>query len=241
MGKSVTKTYTRGGHISSLENRHLSFGRLNGKVLKNEKYTAWTDTSTGHVSHEALVIFIGKTGYGKSTTVNSIFGKNIMRTSDVSACTRECNSIDYEISKNNYVSFADLPGIGEDAAKDSEYLDLYRSFIDLSTTIIYILRADTRDYSIDESAFRKLFSDPAQKSKVVIGLNCCDKIEPINRKQCFGPTAEQEKNINGKITFLREKFKPKNKIVPYSAATGWNINLLIDEMILATLRIDNLA
>ena len=40
------------------------------------------------------VMFIGKTGYGKSTTLNRIVGKDVFDTDDISSCTKELFSAD---------------------------------------------------------------------------------------------------------------------------------------------------
>ena len=61
------------------------------------------------------VLFMGKSGYGKSSTINALIGQNAMITSDVEACTKAAFTVDYALNeqKTQSLSFCDLPGIAE--------------------------------------------------------------------------------------------------------------------------------
>ena len=182
-----------------------------------------------------MIAFFGKSGYGKSSTINAFFGKNVMETSDVDACTRRCNCLDYEISDGNYLSFGDFPGIGESEYRDQEYLKMYGDFMDHVGVIVYIIRADARDYSIDEKAYDTIFKNKKNNDKVIIAINQCDKIEPITRGTWKEPSEEQMENIKEKINFIKKKFQPRYEVIPYSASTGWNMNALAEEISKASL------
>ncbi len=226
----IIKYYHHRGHIDEISSRYSSFSKLKHAKIQSP-HLKWTDKSNNAISHHAQVAFFGKSGYGKSTTVNAFFGNSILKTSDVSACTRECQSLDFELSSNSYLSLADFPGIGENEYRNTEYLEMYRDFLSLSTTVIYVLRADARDYSIDESAYNKVFATNTAKKKVIFALNCCDKIEPINRTYSIEPSFEQTQNIVKKLNSVKGIFKPINDVIPYSAETGWNMNKLADAMV----------
>lgn len=72
----------------------------------------------------------------------------------------------------------------------------------MSDVVVYVLRADQRDFAIDEMMFKNLFNDSANKSKVIIALNYSDKVEPINRKPELSD--EQIQSLNRKVTDLSE-------------------------------------
>ena len=108
---------------------------------------------------------------------------------------------------------------------------MYSSFLSSSTVVVYVIRADTRDYAIDESAYQKVFATYADKKKVIFALNCCDKIEPISRIYAIEPSFEQKQNIIKKLSLIKDTFKPVNDVIPYSAETGWNTNKLAESIV----------
>lgn len=229
---SIIKYYHHRGKIDEITARHHQFSKLK-KASITAPHLKWRDTSTGALSHHAQIAFFGKSGYGKSSTVNSFFGNSVLKTSDVEACTRRCESLDFELSPNCYLSLADFPGIGESEYRDKEYLQMYTDFLSTSTVVVYVLRADQRDLAVDESAYRTVFPNWDDKKKVIFALNCCDKIEPISRSHSIEPSLEQRRNIDIKVNSIRELFKPINPVVPYSATTGWNMSQLADEIVRA--------
>lgn len=228
---SIIKYYKYQGSIDEISSRYHAFAKLKNAKLKKASNRKWENTDDGSISYQALTVFVGKTGYGKSSTVNAFFGNSIMKTSDVAACTRECQSLDFKLSPGCYFSLGDLPGIGESEYRDKEYLKMYRDFLGLSTAIVYVLRADTRDYSIDKAAYQQLFTTHADKKKIILALNYCDKIEPISRNLSIEPSLVQMQNINQKVESVSSIFRPVNKIIPYSAVTGWNMNKLADAIV----------
>ncbi|MFI3217674.1 MAG: DUF5710 domain-containing protein [Methylococcales bacterium] len=218
------------GSIDEISSRYTSFAKLKHAQITASHFK-WQNKSNHSISHFALAVFVGKTGYGKSSTVNAFFGNSLMKTSDVAACTRECQSLDFEMSSDCYLSLGDLPGIGESEYRDEEYLKMYTDFLIYSTVVVYVIRADTRDYAIDELAYKQLFTTDADKKKVVFALNCCDKIEPINRGLSIEPSSAQMQNITKKIDSVSHLFHPVNCVIPYSATTGWNMNGLAEEIV----------
>lgn len=225
----IVKYYHHRGNIGEVAAHHPSFAKLKHAAIKRHGHLTWQDQHNGYISYQAQVAFFGKTGYGKSSTVNALFGNGILQTSDIGSCTRVCQCLDFELSTDHYLSFADFPGIGENEYRDKEYLKMYSNFLSSSIVVIYVLRADTRDYSIDEQAYRAIFFD--KKSKIIFALNCCDKIEPISRSYSVEPSSEQLKSINNKTEEIKRIFNPINQIVPYSAHTGWNMNFLSDVIV----------
>jgi hypothetical protein len=218
------------GELSELAHRHSIFARLHDAKITKLKKRCWSRDAGASVSHDIQIVLIGKSGYGKSTTLNTIFGQPILSTSDIKACTKNIQSFEFKIRDGHFLSFADLPGLGESEYKDKKYLVLYSKIIQKADAIIYLLRADMRDFSIDEIAFKQLFKTAVLRRKVIFVLNGCDKIEPINRRLPFNPTFEQLKNIEKKIESVHKFFNANNKIVPYSAITEWNMSELIEEI-----------
>lgn len=225
----ITKSRLHRGDISELCAQFPEFSKLNGKT--GTGWHKWIDQTTKAGSYDKMVLFVGKSGYGKSTTVNAFFGKKVLETSDVGACTRVCQCLEFHVGNNHWLSLGDLPGVGENLDRDHEYLKLYSDFFDYASVIVHVLRADTRDYSIDEQMTSKLITNPKLKNKVVYALGQCDKIEPISRNISHTPSLDQLKNVSLKLREIMDKFSPKNPVVPYSAETGWNMSFLSSEIV----------
>lgn len=226
---SITKYSLYRGDISELHPQHPAFRKLNAG--SGTGWHKWFDKATGAESYVKMIIFAGKSGYGKSTTINSFFGKRVLETSDVSACTRVCQCLEFHVGNNHWLSLADLPGVGENLERDNEYFKLYSEFFEYASAIVHVLRADTRDYSIDEHMTTRLLNTKKIKRKVIYALGQCDKIEPINRNISPTPSLDQLKNVSLKSREIMDKFSPMNPVVPYSAETGWNMSLLSDEVV----------
>ncbi|MBR9973897.1 GTPase family protein [Magnetospirillum sulfuroxidans] len=154
-----------------------------------------------------------------------------METSDVAACTRVVQSVEYQLRPGHYLSFADLPGLGESQVRDDEYLEIYRTILRKSDVAVYLFRADNRDFSIDQRAFDGLFQQNGQREKVIMVINGCDKIDPIHRQAGRDPTPLQQENIERKIGDLRNVFPGIEHIVPCSAETGWNLETLAQTIV----------
>lgn len=167
------------------------------------------------IMYELQVMFIGKTGYGKSTTLNKLVGFDAFETSDVSACTKKLYSSTYRINSDipTFFSLSDFPGIGESLAADGQYYQWYKKMLGYSQVVVYLLRADQRDFSLDEKLFKDMFYSVFEKSKVIIALNYADKVEPINRKA--GLSSEQIINLKKKIDEISQIFDFPNTDILY--------------------------
>jgi hypothetical protein len=217
------------GTLGELTRHHSAFGKLKSAVGKGT-WADWITRGTRESTREKMVLFIGKTGYGKSTTINAIAGVKLLETSDVSACTRVCQCLDYHIQGEYWLSLGDLPGVGESKLQDATYFKLYENFLEHAAAIVYVIRADARDHSIDEITSRRLFKSAKIRRRVIYALGQCDKIEPINREQTTTPTEDQMRNIRKKVKEVNRIFHPENPVIPYSAATGWNLQKLVSEI-----------
>lgn len=227
----IKKYFHHDGPIESLIERHPALKKFKYSTINKQPKFKWNNTTFNTIEWHAVVSFFGKSGYGKSSTINAFFGDSILKTSDVAACTIQCDCLDFKINDDYFLSFSDFPGIEESEYKDKEYLEIYKNFLDSSSIVVYVLRADMRDYAIDEHAFQSIFPNDHDRKKVIFAINCCDKIEPISRVYSKTPSQEQIININKKIKSLEKTFKPHNPIVPYSAQTMWNMDVLAEAIV----------
>ena len=224
-------------------NHEAEFGELTGKypcfgflgqarIPRDDDHTWRTnDRHWGYVdktTHAVQMMVIGKTGYGKSTTLNRLVGRDVFDTDAVSVCTKDlyCGMYRIDSSVPSFFMVSDLPGVGESHYADDHYYGWYRDMLQRSDLVLYVLRADQRDYAIDEMVFSNLFDSPDKKRKVVIALNYADKIEPVRRAP--GLSEEQRRNLDLRAGEISRKFGvDRRDVIAYSAQDGVDFDRLI--------------
>lgn len=178
------------------------------------------------------IIFIGKTGYGKSSLLNQIIGKSIFPTDDIQSCTKEIDAAMFRLGVNPdyYFALCDFPGVGESEQADQLYMDWYEGMVKCSPCVIYVLRADQRDYSIDLITFERLFRTQDDLDKVIIALNCADKIEPVSRGATLSKA--QLDALDDKVEIISSLFSIESyRIFPCCAHTGYGLVELLSEAV----------
>ena len=205
-----------------------AFSVLDAYLPCKSKATAWS-RSNGD-SYDLTVVAMGKTGYGKSTTLNTLLGESAFETSDVGGCTRKLQSVEYRFRSSGaqyFCSFADLPGLGETSDLDAQYYPLYQATLRAAQVVLYFVRADQRDYSVDQRAFAELVHAAGAVGKVILVVNAIDKIEPLNRSLPFQPSAEQKRALDEKMAVLRGMFSlPESALIPVAGAENYNLDRL---------------
>jgi small GTP-binding protein len=203
-------------------------------IPKNKKYEWKIGDKT---VQDIQVMFIGKTGYGKSTTLNKLCGKRLFETDDVRSCTKILQEARYKIHAEstdcNYFSFCDLPGVGESETSDTVYCNQYRQMIRKSHCVVYLLNIDKRDLAIDEKVIGEVLRKyDATLHKVLFAINQVDKVEPLSRTRPFVPTTSQWKTISAIMQKFSERLKLNpNKLVFYSALEGYNLGKLLSNIL----------
>ena len=191
-------------------------------------------TMNGEQAYCIQVMFIGKTGYGKSTTLNRICGGMYFDTDDIQSCTKKLYSCEYKLSnnRNDYFSLCDLPGIGESSEADKYYKTWYEQMLEKSACVVYVLRADQRDFALDEMVINSLLRKRDKvMNKLIVGLNYADKMEPLNRtgKYPFKLTNEQRMNLERKAMSVSQSLNvSKEQVLYYSASEGYNFEMLLN-------------
>lgn len=176
---------------------------------------------------------LGKTGVGKSSLCNALFGSDVYQISDVEACTRNPQEEILKIS-NGSLKLVDLPGIGENSERDKEYAELYNKIIPELDIILWILKADDRAFSSDELFYNNTVKHYLDDGKpFLFVVNQVDKIEPFREwnVEKHLPSDRQLLNINRKIENISCIFElPKSKIIPVSAEEKYHLSYLLEEI-----------
>jgi hypothetical protein len=192
------------------------------------------------------VVFFGKTGVGKSSTLNKLFGFD-WATDNAIACTKEpqyallnsSNLTDLRIS-HECIRVVDMPGIGESLSTDKTYLPFYEEWIPQAHSLVWITQADTRAYKRDQIFLQKLSPLFKPSLFLTVGLNKIDCLGIDEGESPFKidkgePSEDQLKRLPEKIEDVYSIFKfavgqslkfDKSQVVPYTSIYGWGLQNL---------------
>ena len=177
---------------------------------------------------DANVLFLGKTGHGKSSLLNAISGGNHFATSDVEACTRDAASAEYVWpgQEVHHLSLVDMPGVGESLKRDEEYRVMYRDHCLKAGAVVWVLSADRRDYATDLDTLNWIFGNRLP-DHVLFALNMIDRLPPVNRHS-LTLTAPQQVNLEAKRLDCSRIFAvERGRVLPVSATVKLGLNELL--------------
>ncbi|MGO8995279.1 MAG: GTPase family protein [Polyangiaceae bacterium] len=193
------------------------------------------DEELGRVPRIAM---IGETGVGKSSTINALFAEGLP-VSHSRACTQLETELD--IAEGRRLRVIDLPGLGEDLEADKRHEETYARVLPGVDVVLWILKADNRAMTHVQAALRRLIRRKIlNPRRLVVALNQVDLLQPgawdlsVNQ-----PSVEQEQTIaerrNDVQTKLRQATRrlPDRQIVAYSALRFFNLELLLEALLLA--------
>ena len=219
--------------IEELIRSYDNFSSLKTLNISEDNSILWDMKGKNGYCIQAM--FIGKTGYGKSTTLNKICGQEFFKTDAIRSCTKTLFSAEYKLKtkKNHFLSLCDLPGIGESVSADKTYAKYYAEMLIKSHCVVYVMRADQRDYSQDQEILGPMLENKEQKKKIMLAVNFTDKIEPMSCSKPFSPNGKQIENINAKLIEIQRLFKiRKSNIIFYSAKEEYNLDKIVKGIIL---------
>jgi small GTP-binding protein len=189
------------------------------------------------------IVLAGKTGCGKTSTINKLWNKELAVDRAVS-CTKfpaVMHIADVFEGKTIHFNLVDLPGIAESVEANSIYRNFYYKYIKKADLLICLTQADRRAYKQDELFYNELISNEilSQNQKIILGINQADLLFKTKEN----PNGIDMKTITTDNAIVKEKIQDlfdgifkdvfadfKNVTVDsvaiYSVLKEWNINEL---------------
>lgn len=196
------------------------------------------------------IVFFGKTGAGKSSTLNRLFGLSF-KTDNSVACTKAPQFADLERAEHpdlphERVRVVDLPGIGETVRADRRYARFYEEWVAKADSLVWVTQADTRAYKRDEIFLLKLAPFFKPRMRLTVALNRVDDFAAEEGAAPFDtarrePSAHQLSLLPEKIRDVRGVFEGavsdgargrEIEVVPYTAFYGWGLQTLKQRIML---------
>jgi small GTP-binding protein len=184
--------------------------------------------------HQFKIAFFGRTGVGKTSTINALFNLK-WKVEHGKAATKEQvkELVNIQVKGDSFqVLVIDTPGFAESTSAD--YAMCHQDAAKEADCLFWIYQADVRYFSADQKALINLKPVLHPKSTFLIGLNHIDLIHPQNwDSKANIPSSEQMSNIPIKSSIILDKLQkylPHQlvPVIPYSAKKGYNLGLILD-------------
>ncbi|KJS05345.1 MAG: hypothetical protein VR77_08850 [Flavobacteriales bacterium BRH_c54] len=185
------------------------------------------------LNNHPKIAIIGKTGVGKSSTINNLFRVNL-GVSHFEACTKDAEPVIISNGKGKIIIY-DMPGLGEDLDKDEQHKKLYKKVLPQCDVVLWILNIADREMSSQQTHIKEI--SEYLENTLVICANKADILEPSEWIETQNlPSIAQEENLKKRIADIRKKLckiipdLEEDRIVYYSAKRKYRMNDLFRAM-----------
>jgi len=180
------------------------------------------------------IAIIGKTGVGKSSTINSLFSTKL-GVSHFESCTQKAKPVSLTNGKGK-ITVYDMPGLGEDIDKDEEHKEEYQKILPKCDVVRWIMNIADREMTSQQLYIKEIMT--YLEGRLVVCANKADLIHPNDWNENFNlPSEEQNKILKRRIVDIRMRLRKvvpqlsEDVIVYYSATKRYKLVTLFRAML----------
>lgn len=205
--------------------------------LDHEQRTALGLAMKRMLGYRPRVGVIGKTGAGKSSLCNVLFGADAAAVDDVAATTRAPQSLALDLGGHGALTLVDLPGVGENLTRDGEYAGLYARELPRLDALLWLVKADDRSLSVDELFYRDVVAPHlAQGLPCLFVVSQADRMEPVRQWDMSAgqPGPDQRDNLARRADQIAATFGVgPERVRVVSAREGYGLAGLVETLLTA--------
>lgn len=152
------------------------------------------------------VAIMGKSGAGKSSLVNALFGETVSKVSDIGTGTKEVNYFDYE-----GITLIDFPGLADlNKENEAQFLKMYKEELSDVDLTLWIIPANDRANAPDIAIYEQLLKPERERMPTMVILSKQDNVKTPRKKfwddDDFKPTNKLDQVILEKENLLSREF-----------------------------------
>lgn len=125
------------------------------KLIPESEFQLILDKFKQETQLPPKVAVIGKSGVGKTTTINNLFNAKL-KTSPTTVGTTQAQIKEFTLATGGTLTVIDLPGYGRSEAEDRDYDKIYQQIIPSCDLVFLVIQADTRDFADDIEMINKI-------------------------------------------------------------------------------------
>lgn len=126
-----------------------------GEILPEQDLDSLISKVQQEIQTPPKVAILGKSGVGKTTTINNLFDAKL-KTSPTTVGTTQAEIKEFELPDGGSLTVVDLPGYGRSNQDDKEYEKIYEDLIPSCDLVLLIVQANSRDLADDIEMIRKI-------------------------------------------------------------------------------------
>lgn len=160
--------------VSKKEKHNILLEKLK-KILPKDAADKVMKTITEEMDIPPKVALIGKSGVGKTTTINNLFNVD-WHTSDAVTGTTEAQEEIFPIADDSKLIIVDMPGLGDSIKNDQKFIEIYKRTLPEADVALYLIQADDDAIGEDVRIIKEIIQNCGEgiKKKLAIGINKVD-------------------------------------------------------------------